>query len=225
MNSGHEYISSDKSTHTFIEMDTQSVKRILDILLYYDYHLSVHTTQGKYIFKDTETYYKQHIEIAKKKRNSNLEGLEHSTLFHKETFLYNCLEVKTIEELIETNAHILKIDARNMELSKVHESLTLIKTIPDIIVHSSFESYLEISDTKADKAKMLEVVIKEKGIKKDEVCIFGDSMNDLELFESFEETFAMDNANMKIKSLAKYITSSNDDDGVAKGIQLILDKQ
>lgn len=30
---------------------------------------------------------------------------------------------------------------------------------------------------------------------------------------------------MKIKSIAKYITSSNDDDGVAKGIQLILDKQ
>lgn len=222
LNSGHEYVSADIHSYKCIPMKEESVRYILAILLANDYHLSVHTNQGKYIFTSREAYFQEHIEIMKKKRKSNLEGLEHSALTQKELFLYNCHEVKTIDALFATNAQVLKIDARNMDLEKVHKSLPLIKAMPDIVVHSSYESFLEISDTKADKAIMLADVIKEKGIKPEEVAIFGDSMNDVELFEMFEHSFAMDNANEKVKALAKWVTSSNDEDGVAKGISFIL---
>ena len=60
------------------------------------------------------------------------------------------------------------------------------------------------------------------GIARDEVMVIGDSFNDYSMFEEFKESFAMGNAIDEIKEIAKHITDTNDNAGVAKAIYKAL---
>ena len=60
------------------------------------------------------------------------------------------------------------------------------------------------------------------GIAKEEVMIMGDSFNDYSMFTEFIETVAMENAIPEVKEIAKYITDTNNNDGVAKAIRKVL---
>ena len=55
--------------------------------------------------------------------------------------------------------------------------------------------------------------------------ILGDSFNDYSMFEIFEESVAMKNAISEIKKIAKYITDTNDNQGVAKAIYNVLNNK
>ena len=59
-------------------------------------------------------------------------------------------------------------------------------------------------------------------INKDEVMVIGDSFNDYSMFTEFPVSFAMKNAVLQIKKIAKYITDTNDNAGVAKAIYKVL---
>ena len=52
--------------------------------------------------------------------------------------------------------------------------------------------------------------------------VIGDSFNDYSMFTEFPVSFAMENAMPEIKEIAKYITDTNDNDGVAKAIYKAL---
>ena len=53
----------------------------------------------------------------------------------------------------------------------------------------------------------------------------GDEENDLSMLEYAGHKIAMDNANVKLKNIATYITASNNDEGVGKVVEkLVLDK-
>ena len=57
------------------------------------------------------------------------------------------------------------------------------------------------------------------GIQKEEVMAVGDGMNDASMLEVVGYPVAMGNAVDEIKQLAKYITATNNEDGVAKAIE------
>lgn len=81
---------------------------------------------------------------------------------------------------------------------------------------------IEITDINAQKGIILEKVTKKMGIDKKDVMILGDSFNDYSMFEIFEESVAMENAISEIKKIAKYITDTNENHGVAKAIYNVL---
>ena len=49
-----------------------------------------------------------------------------------------------------------------------------------------------------------------------QVVVFGDGINDLEMFEVADECYAMSNAEPELKAAATKIIESNDNDGVAR---------
>lgn len=51
--------------------------------------------------------------------------------------------------------------------------------------------------------------------KSDYVIAFGDGINDLEMFEIADESYAMENAVPELKAIATKVIGSNDMDGVA----------
>lgn len=65
-------------------------------------------------------------------------------------------------------------------------------------------------------AKLLEVM----GFEDVPTYAFGDGINDLEMFEAVDYAIAMDNAVPDLKEKAAFITANNNDDGIAKGLQL-----
>lgn len=54
---------------------------------------------------------------------------------------------------------------------------------------------------------------------------FGDGLNDIELLEQADYSFAMRNALGETKAVAKFITGQNNESAVMKTIQLMLELQ
>ena len=100
-----------------------------------------------------------------------------------------------------------------------------LSTIEGLAISSSFRDNIEITDINAQKGIILEQVAIKLSIAREEVMILGDSFNDYSMFEIFEETVAMENAIPEVKAIAKYITDSNDNLGVAKAIRNVLNNE
>ena len=71
----------------------------------------------------------------------------------------------------------------------------------------------------ATKAKAVSALADFWKIKQSEIVAFGDDLNDIDLLSFAGIGVAMENALDKVKGVADYICSSNDDDGVAKWIE------
>jgi hydroxymethylpyrimidine pyrophosphatase-like HAD family hydrolase len=56
----------------------------------------------------------------------------------------------------------------------------------------------------------------------EEILYFGDSLNDLPVFELVPHTIAMANALPEVKARAWGLTASNNDDGVARSLSDLL---
>jgi hydroxymethylpyrimidine pyrophosphatase-like HAD family hydrolase len=63
---------------------------------------------------------------------------------------------------------------------------------------------------------------KRQGISTDAVATIGDMQNDLAMFKTSGLSIAMGNATDDVKKLATYVTTSNEDEGFAGAIEMIL---
>lgn len=92
----------------------------------------------------------------------------------------------------------------------------------DLYITKSKPNYLEFTHPQATKGDGLIAVAKHLQVKKEEVIAFGDSFNDLELFNHAGFSVAMMNAREEVKKEADYVTLSNNEDGVAEAIEKFL---
>lgn len=98
-----------------------------------------------------------------------------------------------------------------------HMSRKIIKSGTE---ESSIEYYYtEISSQNVDKWTAISYLINELGIDKSEVMAIGDNINDQTMLENAGLGVAMANSAPYIQQMAKMVTTSNNDDGVAKVIQ------
>lgn len=89
----------------------------------------------------------------------------------------------------------------------------------DIYIVSSEGGMLDIMLNGATKGKALEFIANTYGFSLEETIVFGDADNDISMFEKAKYSVAMGNAVSKLKEIANYITSDNDNDGVAKFLE------
>jgi uncharacterized protein (TIGR00369 family) len=86
-------------------------------------------------------------------------------------------------------------------------------------VYRSEPYFLELVPLNTDKAKSLDMLVKDLKITKNEVIAVGDGFNDLSMIEYAGLGVAMANAQEPVKACADYVTLSNDEDGVAHLIE------
>jgi hypothetical protein len=80
--------------------------------------------------------------------------------------------------------------------------------------HTPKARFLEVVARGIDKGKALERLCEARGISPKETLVFGDSENDVPLFESAGVSVAMGNATSSIRERAAFVTESNDRDGI-----------
>lgn len=88
-----------------------------------------------------------------------------------------------------------------------------------IIITSSSKFNIEINDIHAQKGIALKKYADKKGISSDEIMTLGDNINDTTMIQYVKYSVAMENAVDSIKKIANYITTRNDQAGVAKAIK------
>ena len=82
--------------------------------------------------------------------------------------------------------------------------------------------YLDITPPGCDKGTFVQTMAKRQGISTDAVATIGDMQNDLAMFGKSGLSVAMGNATDDVKELATHVTTSNEDEGFAGAIEMIL---
>ena len=128
---------------------------------------------------------------------------------------------ETLEQNMEPIAKVFCFGAPADRMVAIKEQAA--KELPQLAVASSFPTNIEITSLAGQKGPALKEFIESLGYTMDEVIIFGDSLNDLSMMEMDFHTVAMANADEEIKRVAKYMTKSNAEEGVAWAIEQLLD--
>ena len=102
-------------------------------------------------------------------------------------------------------------------LDIAHMSRKIIKQGTEEIPVEYF--YTEITANDVDKWKAIEFLIERIGLQKEEVMTIGDNINDKKMIENAGMGIAMKGSTIEILKVAKDITETNDDDGVAIALE------
>lgn len=222
LSNGAEYRDINGNIIESVYMNKESAKITFDILNEANLCIQLMTNNGSYI-TNKESDKKAIIDRFKlfNPKMSEEEVEEFVAKFHKERGMK---EIDNIYEILESDIEILKIvtfDNDEKLIAELKEKLR--ENASDLAVASTFSNDIEISDIKAQKGLILAKTIKKMRIDKSEVIVLGDSFNDYSMFTEFENSYAMENAIPEIKEIAKYITDTNNNDGVAKAIYKALE--
>ena len=133
--------------------------------------------------------------------------------------------VSDLEELLEAGLpyKLLLIQEEQLigqSLQELREILQ--KEGLDAHLTKSKPTYLEVNHPKATKGTALEKLADWLGVSREEVMACGDSYNDLEMLEFAGCSVAVANAYPEVRSKAKYITASNNEDGVAQALEKLV---
>jgi Cof subfamily protein (haloacid dehalogenase superfamily) len=82
--------------------------------------------------------------------------------------------------------------------------------------------YLDITPPGQNKGTFVQAMARRLGISTDAVATIGDMHNDVAMFEVSGLSFAMGNASDDVKKHAKRVTATNEEDGFAKAMDVIL---
>ena len=222
LSNGAEYRDVDGNVIESVYMNKESVKIVFDILNEAGLCIQLMTNKGSYV-TNKESDKKAIIDRFKlfNPKMTEEEVVEFVEKSHKQRGMKL---IDNIYEVLENDVEILKIvtfDNDEKLIARLKEKLR--ESTSDLAVASTFNNDIEISDIKAQKGLILAKAIKKMGIDKSEVIVLGDSFNDYSMFTEFENSYAMENAIPEIKEIAKYITDSNNNDGVAKAIYKSLE--
>jgi Cof subfamily protein (haloacid dehalogenase superfamily) len=82
--------------------------------------------------------------------------------------------------------------------------------------------YLDVTPPGCNKGTFVQAVAQRLGISLEAVATIGDMQNDLAMFRVSGISIAMGNATDDVKKVANHVTASNEDEGFAKAIEMIL---
>lgn len=220
LSNGAEYRDINGEVIERITIDNSTVRKIVEIMREANVSIEMFTEDGMIIIN--EEIYKESLLERFRRYNKGKTDLEIIEIARHMYDTWNPKMIKNVDEFLDSNTEILKIMTYHEDAQYIRELKEKLKDIEEIAVASTFANDIEISNIEAQKGLILAKVIEKMGLKKEEVIVLGDSFNDYSMFKEFENSFAMENAIPEIKEIAKYITDTNDNNGVAKAIYKAL---
>ncbi len=214
---GAEYYDEKRKLLLSCYMDKDTCIEISRIMQKANLCHMIYTTSGTITPMSVETVRSTFI-----KRNIATAGGDYEADYQQMMKDYKPFrEMKHVDDLESylKNQDIIKIEGFEIGNQTINEVKLELSNYSNICVSSSFFNNIEVTDINATKGKILHQAIDLMHIQSNEVLILGDGLNDMTLFEQFENTVAVANAVDEIKQCAKYIVSSCDKDGVAEAIE------
>lgn len=125
-----------------------------------------------------------------------------------------------INEITEKeDLDIYKFIFLDEDRGKLQNLRNRLSEIKDINVCSSWSNNIEVVDKEVSKGNSLRYLCEKLDIQEKQVIAIGDNENDLSMLNYAGLSVAMGNGEEIVKSSADIVTSSNDEDGVAKVIE------
>ncbi len=92
----------------------------------------------------------------------------------------------------------------------------------ELNIFGSEPPFIEIMPPEVDKAFALDVLLEHLGTAREALIACGDGMNDVPMLRIAGMSVAMANAVSSVKALARFVTRSNEEDGVAYAIERLI---
>lgn len=138
-----------------------------------------------------------------------------SLYFHK---LVECENFNNIDDDIVKFSLVVPEEEKDKIEEELKEKIGhLIKPV------TSGNIFIDLIIPEFNKGSAIERLCEKWNISLSECMAFGDSCNDLEMLNKVKYSYAMKNADNKVKEVAAYETLSNDENGVLKVIKEYLD--
>lgn len=153
----------------------------------------------------------------------------------RENLFHSACDKEYISQLLHTNVHLDNMDPFVLEeknaISKFHIVCTIpdekeelkakLAKLPDVFPISTTDFNIEICSRGWSKREGLKKLCQSLNLKPADVAALGDSENDLEMLEWAGTGIAMGNACEKVRKIAQYITTSNEEDGIIHALNHI----
>ena len=119
---------------------------------------------------------------------------------------------------IITEIKLLQKNPNKILINSYSDLNSLIQKFNNIcnVIETDSKTLIQIMDKNASKAKSIGEISKKYKINSDDIYCFGDDYNDIEMFKFCKNAVAMGNAINELKIIAKFVTDTNDNDGIFK---------
>ncbi|NFA42309.1 HAD family phosphatase [Clostridium botulinum] len=224
LSNGAEYRDEEGKILEVININEEYAKQIIKILDENKLPARIFTDKGVFTTSTREEAL-QEVVFRTLTFNPNLTEDEAKKMAEKEGFFTSLKYIDDVEKFFEDGIEVRKFVAFHKDVELIDKIKKTVGKLEGLAISSSFDDNIEITDLNAQKGIILEQVAKKMDIDIKDVMILGDSFNDYSMFEIFEESVAMKNAIPEVKEIAKYITDSNGNLGVAKAIYNVLNNE
>jgi Cof subfamily protein (haloacid dehalogenase superfamily) len=189
--------------------------------------------RGEIIFESLlkPTYYQQMIKFVEEKSDgiAILCGLDSAFLSenHKiyenylKTFYSKITFAKDIKRL-EVNADKFTVFFPNKNSKERYETIFNPEYGNDFSVTVGDNIWIDIMNYGVDKGQAMRFLGKKLGLNAEQMVAFGDTYNDIEMLKAVKYSYIVSNASADMKQYANFIADSNDNFGVLKIIDRII---
>ncbi len=221
---GAEYRDEEGNILEEINIDQKVAFKIINILQKEKVSARIFTNKGIFT-TDTKEEALKEMTYRTLSFEPKLSYEEAEELAKVQPYFIQLKYITNLEEFFSSDIEVRKFVAFHSDLEIINRMKKVVGEIQDIAVSSSFKDNIEVTHITAQKGIILAKVAEKMGFEREEVLVLGDSFNDYSMFKEFPESVAMGNAIPEIKEIAKYITDTNDNLGVAKAIYKVLEEQ
>lgn len=204
----------------FQRLKRNEVMELCQVLLPYEVEIQVYFDDGFYFYiPDSITPYKL-LERKQRKLPSSYPwtsgpwSWNHNTLsgYPKQ------MKINHFKEIRHSALNKINISHQKEYLDQIYYHIYS-KLNSSYQVARTCSRMIEITPKSVSKGQALKRYMKENHISSDEVIVFGDGGNDIDMFHAVNLSIAMGNAADEIKKEAVFVTCSNSEDGVAKALR------
>lgn len=174
----------------------------------------------------SEVWQKPHDLLSRHELDSNLvQSLQQLAVKHDTWYWAYAVEGLFNKEKWLTDVHKpawLKFGFYTEEPDVLQQILKTVESWDHFEITNSHPNNLELNPKGISKATGLKEICEQMGITMSQVVAVGDSLNDLAMVEQAGLGVAMANAQPKLKQAADMVTAANDEEGVAKLIERLI---
>lgn len=130
-----------------------------------------------------------------------------------------------VDDLLEVDDEIMKVAIFEKESSQknIYPLFSEFYESHSVVVSGLY--WMDIMPKGVNKGSALEKIQEILNITPDETAVFGDYLNDLEMFKKAKIAFAMENAHKDLKKVATHEAKRNDENGVVEAIKEYILKE
>lgn len=224
LNGAQIFDKGGKSLFT-LPIPLEETKLMLDIFEKNNIYYEVSTNQG--IYSESQS---QRIENFASMLANTLEHLTYKMAIAMAASNLKMLDINYVDSIhdviVQPKVQVLKVICFSSEGPKILGEIGKIirNSINDVVVTSSGQNNIEINHKNAQKGLAVAYVAKQRGIDLKEVMTIGDNFNDASMLQIGGASFAMGNADIEVKQIAKYTTDTNLENGVAHAIYRAIEE-